>query len=109
MAQLACQHRNLAAMVRVVRYQIAEETDNIRLKTFDISLAGKRSSQRGFKRLPTGFERLNRFGLCDSGRVQFLGKILRPGSLEPHQPDVVDMSNNGRDVAALAAGRFAAP
>src|SRR5579872_4744438 len=89
-AHLAGQHADLAAMMRVVRNQIAEKSGDVGAESFYSTTALQRGLQYRAESFPALFEGSYRLHRRDPGTIQLFGNFASlGGSLEPHDADVV--------------------
>src|SRR5579872_1396697 len=110
MPYLAGKHADLTAMVCVMRDEIAKESGDVGFESFDAAVVFKGGLQYGCQRsaaLVKGFCCLCR---SDFGFVELVwDRAFLCCGLEPHDPDVMDVGDDGGDGAAFAVGRLCAP
>src|SRR5579863_2425916 len=103
MADLAGQHADLAAMMRVMSDQVAEKSGDVGAESFYSAIALQRGLQYRAKSFPALFERFHRLHRRDPRAIQLFRNVTALGHhLEPHDADVVQVRHNGSDGPPLA-------
>jgi len=105
---LTREHGDLAAVMGIVGYQVADEGGGIGFEAFDADSGFEGFGDEFAESRGAGFEARDGFFDGDGGFVERRWDGAA-GGFEPHAVDAVDMGGERGDVAALASGRSGAP
>ena len=107
MPGLTREHRDLSAMVCIVRHQVREETRGVRLEALDAAIAFKSPLQFSRQSTATDFQMLESTLFGHGPRIQLRGEISHADGLQPHQADIVDVRHDGCGFAPPPLGGVA--
>src|SRR5580698_4893970 len=109
-AYLACQHCDLAPVMRVVRDEVAEKASHIGTKAFNATITCQGSTEQAAQCLTALLERLPRLRWSDRGSVKLRWNLCAfGGNFQPHHTHIVHMGDDCGNGAAFPVERFCPP
>src|SRR6266700_3675306 len=109
MAHLAGKHGDLSTVMSVVSDKVADERRDIWTKILDPPITVHRTLDGPAQSCGASLESLYGIGWRHRCLIKLLGNLFRLGGLQPHQADIVHVSDNRGDGSTFTVGRFGRP
>src|SRR5579872_2555072 len=109
MAELAREHGDLAAVVRVVRDQVAKKSRGIGAEVPNAAIGRHSAAEDYAQSVSTALQGSNGLRRGHGGAIKLVRNLVGLTGFQPHHPHVVHMSNDGGDCPSLAVWRLRFP